>query len=358
MKKDSSWELRDRAEVPFPGSVHALIAARLDTLSPDTKSLLADAAVVGKVFWAGAIAAMGDRDIAAVTESLRDLSRKELVRPARRSSIEGEAEYAFWHVLARDVAYGQLPRASRASRHVAAATWIESKAPERVEDLADVLAFHYGTALELALAAGQIERSAELEERALRFLTLAGERALELDTVAAISNLERALALAPPGHPKRPEILASFGDAAFAAGRLTEASEALDEAVTSFRIAGDYEAVAGAMRLLGLVSGRLGDPRTWTLPKETLDILEPLGPSPALVGALTEVVRADALQGGRRKRSGWPSGLSSRRNSVFPGPRGSSATGAWPGSTSVTAGGWRTCARRSSSRPRQVRVAR
>ena len=63
-----------------------------------------------------------------MTDTLRELSRKELVRPARRSSMEGEAEYAFWHVLARDVAYGQLPRASRASRHVAAAGWIESKA--------------------------------------------------------------------------------------------------------------------------------------------------------------------------------------------------------------------------------------
>ena len=67
--------------------------------------MLADAAVVGKVFWAGAIAQMGERDLTEVTDTLRELSRKELVRPARRSSIEGEAEYAFWHVLARDVAY-------------------------------------------------------------------------------------------------------------------------------------------------------------------------------------------------------------------------------------------------------------
>ena len=159
VRKGASWELREGAEVPFPDSVQALIAARLDTLSADTKSMLADAAVVGKVFWAGAIAQMGERDLDEVTETLRELSRKELVRPARRSSIEGEAEYAFWHVLARDVAYGQLPRASRASRHVAAATWIESKAPERVEDLADVLAYHYATALELARAAGQTEQA-------------------------------------------------------------------------------------------------------------------------------------------------------------------------------------------------------
>ena len=131
VKKGSSWELREGAEVPFPDSVQALIAARLDTLSADTKSMLADAAVVGKVFWAGAVAQMGDRDPTEVTETLRELSRKELVRPVRRSSMQGEVEYGFWHVLARDVAYAQLPRAARASRHIAAARWIESKISPR-----------------------------------------------------------------------------------------------------------------------------------------------------------------------------------------------------------------------------------
>jgi hypothetical protein len=52
---------------------------------------------------------LGDRDPQSVVDVLRELSRKELVRPARRSSMQGEAEYAFWHVLTRDVAYTQLP---------------------------------------------------------------------------------------------------------------------------------------------------------------------------------------------------------------------------------------------------------
>ena len=104
---------------------------------------------------AGGVAQMGGRDLQVVTGMLRELSRKELVRPTRQSSMAGEAEYAFGHILARDVAYSQLPRASRAARHVAAAAWIESKVPGRVEDLADVLAYHYATAFELARAAGR-----------------------------------------------------------------------------------------------------------------------------------------------------------------------------------------------------------
>src|SRR6476659_653916 len=77
LRKGSSWELRDGAEVPFPESVRALIAARLDTLPPDAKSLMADAAVVGKVFWVGAVAQMGGRSPDAVVDVLRDLSHKE-----------------------------------------------------------------------------------------------------------------------------------------------------------------------------------------------------------------------------------------------------------------------------------------
>jgi class 3 adenylate cyclase/tetratricopeptide (TPR) repeat protein len=297
VKKGSSWELEAGAQVPFPDSIQALIAARLDTLETGPKSMLADAAVVGKVFWAGAVAQMGGRDLKEVTDALRELSHKELVRPARHSSIEGEAEYAFWHVLTRDVAYAQVPRASRASRHGAAAGWIESKAPERVEDLADMLAYHYGTALELARAARQTEQAADLEAPALRFLTLAGDRALGLDTAAALGNFERALALTPPGHLERPEALAHFGEAAFQAGRYTEGAEALEEAIASLRSRGDLGAASHAMLTLAVVLAQVGDPRTWTLPQEALALLQPMPPGPELVEALTGMAAAEALAG-------------------------------------------------------------
>jgi class 3 adenylate cyclase/tetratricopeptide (TPR) repeat protein len=297
LEKGSSWELRDGAEVPFPDSLQALIAARLDTLGPEAKSMLADAAVVGKVFWAGAVAAMGGHDLADVADAMRELSRKELVHPTRRSSIEGESEHAFWHILTRDVAYAQLPRSSRASRHVAAARWIESKVPERPEDLADALAYHYATALELARAAGQNELSAELEVPTLRFLTLAGERALGLDTAAALGNFERALALTPPGHPDRPEVLVRFGQAALDRGRAAEAARALEEAISTFRERDDLAAAAGAMLPLVGAMQVLGDARSFEIGAQALAILEPLEPGPELVGALVEVARARTLGG-------------------------------------------------------------
>ena len=198
-------------EGEIPDSVQALIAARLDTLSPDRKSLLQDAAVIGKVFWAGALAEMGGREPREVEQALHELARKELVRPARTSSMEGEQEYSFWHLLVRDVCYQQIPRAARAARHRAAAAWIERKAGERAEDLADVLAHHYLQALELARAAGQTDDAEDLAANAIRYLALAGERALGLDTARAEARLAQALDLCPPEDHQRPELLPALG---------------------------------------------------------------------------------------------------------------------------------------------------
>ena len=138
------------AEVIFPESIQALITARLDALSHEQKTLLQDAAVVGKVFRADALAVTGQHDAVTIQDGLHHLARREFIRPVRDSSGKGEAEYAFWHVLTRDVAYAQLPRAARMRKHRAAAAWIEQTAGERVADHAEVLAHHYTTALALA----------------------------------------------------------------------------------------------------------------------------------------------------------------------------------------------------------------
>ena len=289
--------LRPGVVLPLPESIGALIAARLDTLPSDRKAMLADAAVMGKVFWAGAVAAMGERDLGEVIAALGELARKDFVRLSRQSSMAGETEYAFWHVLTRDVAYAQLPRASRAARHVAAAQWLEAKAGERVEDIAEVLAHHWATALELARAAGQTERAVSLEPTALRFLTLAGEKTMQLDVATAATSFERALALAPAGHPARARMLVLFGEVLENAGRHTEASGAFREAIESFRARGDLPAAADAIMRRGSTLGSLGDARGFDLHREALATLEPLAPGPGLVAALGVVSIDEILQG-------------------------------------------------------------
>ena len=218
--------------------------------------------MLGKVFWAGALAAMGDRDRAEVEQALHELARKELVRLARTSSMEGEREYAFWHVLVRDVCYGQVPRAARAARHEAAAAWLEDKAGERVEDLADVLAYHYESALELRRAAGIDERAEHLQAQAVRYLAMAGARTLTLDVDRAERQLSRALELSPDDDPARASLLERWGHAVQQQGRLEEAREVLLRALALYREQHDPVAIGRVLTRLGKVTHRLGDPRS------------------------------------------------------------------------------------------------
>jgi class 3 adenylate cyclase/tetratricopeptide (TPR) repeat protein len=293
--------LSDRGElggvVEVPDSVQALIAARLDTLSPKRKSLLQDAAVMGKVFWAGAVIEMGERDPREVEIALHELARKELVRPSRTSSMEGEAEYGFWHLLVRDVCYAQIPRAARAARHRAAAEWIEAKAGERAADLADVLAHHYVQALELTRAARQTGEKDELEARAIRYLALSGGRALALDVQSAEASLARALELAPTGHPERAFLLERWAQAALQQGRLQEAKEALEEALAVYRDREESVAAGRVLTALSTVLWRQGDPREEVAVEEAVALLEAQAPGPELVSAYAELAGTRMLGG-------------------------------------------------------------
>jgi class 3 adenylate cyclase/tetratricopeptide (TPR) repeat protein len=198
-------------ELPLPESVQGIVAARLDALPDDEKALLQDAAVIGKVFWLGAAAGIGTLDRAAAEDCLHRLERKEFVRRERRSSVAEENEYAFRHLLVRDVAYSQIPRGRRAEKHRLAAEWLEGLG--RLEDNAEMLAHHYVSALELAEAAGA--ETDGLTERARLALREAGDRAEALGAYPVARGLfERALELWPRDDPDRPRVLLSYAHVA------------------------------------------------------------------------------------------------------------------------------------------------
>ena len=288
----------------LPETVQALIAARLDTLAPDLKSLLQDASVLGKVFWTGALATMGARDPANVLSGLRELVRREFVRPARVSSMRDEEEFSFWHALVRDVAYQQIPRAARGRKHVAAADWIETAAEGRLSDLAEFLAHHYAHALELSRAAGGDDDAAELEARFVRFSVLAGDRAMGLDIPAAETPYRSALALMPPG-AEGAEVLVKLGDALQPQGRLLEAEEAYEEAIPEFLAAGETRSAARAMMQLSRAFWRHG--KTQRAREAGVGAVELLGddPGPDLVLAYGRMAALDVFAGHSAEAVEW-----------------------------------------------------
>ena len=236
---------RGSNNLELPESVQGIIAARVDALDPDDKQLLQDAAVVGKVFWSGALAAITGRDQFELEERLYELERRELVRRERRSSVAGENEYAFRHVLLRDVAYGTIPRAARVERHRLAAEWIESLG--RPDDHADLLTHHYLAAIELARAAG-IDASAFAAPAAAALLR-AADRSLALNAFAAAARMyEEALALGLADED-RPRTMFRRGVALNLLGDPARVS-VLEEARALFEAAGDDEAAAEASSTL------------------------------------------------------------------------------------------------------------
>jgi hypothetical protein len=215
-------------QLPLPESVQGIIGARLDLLTPPEKRLLQDAAVIGKVFWPSAAAALGGTPGGGeLEECLHALERKQFIRRERVSSLAGETQYAFAHVLLCDVAYGQIPRAARAGKHAQAAGWIESLG--RAEDHAEMLAHHYLSALDLAHAARR--DTADLAPQARTALRRAGDRACALLAFAAAAGYYRAaLALWPQDvQEQRASLLLLLGTALLEAGETHQAEAVLAE---------------------------------------------------------------------------------------------------------------------------------
>jgi class 3 adenylate cyclase/tetratricopeptide (TPR) repeat protein len=277
-------------DAPLPENVQGIVAARLDALSAEDKTLIQDAAVLGKVFWSGALAAMNGLQRWTVEESLHRLERKEFVRRERRSSVATETEYAFRHVLVRDVAYGQVPRALRAEKHRLAAEWIEALSADR-EDRAEMLAHHYLSALEFARAAGQ--EVEPIAGRARIALGEAGDRAYTLNAFGAAAGFyQAALELWPGDHRERGHLLYRSGRSLFLSDWNLDVTGVLEEAGDLLLASGDREEAAEAEMMLGEVYWFRAE-RDQALPRfeQAAVLIEEAAPSRSKAWVLSDLAR-------------------------------------------------------------------
>jgi len=283
-----------RQPAELPETVQGMVAARLDLLSAEEKRLLQDASVVGKVFWLGTLATMSGLERWALEQHLHTLERQEFVRRERTPSVAGETEYAFRHILVRDVAYGQIPRADRAEKHCRAAEWIESLG--RPDDHAEMLAHHYQSALELAAATGA--DTARFVDRARISLREAGDRARALHAYpSSIRSYETAIELWPDGDQELPELLFSFARALAAAGDERD-GDALERARDALIVAGSDARAGEASTLLAELWWHRGNAAR---SREHLDrareLVEDEGASPSKAWVLSQLSRFLMLAG-------------------------------------------------------------
>jgi class 3 adenylate cyclase/tetratricopeptide (TPR) repeat protein len=162
------------AEFGVPRTLQALIASRLDRLPGQEKRLAQNGAVIGTVFWPGAVSHL-DGTNGGIEQGLAELERRDLVRLAATSTVAGENEYAFKHVLIRDVAYGQLPKRRRSVLHARVADWVQAL-PGGAEELVEIIAYHFEQACLLARDLARPEEPPPFDA-AVATLTRAGEKA-------------------------------------------------------------------------------------------------------------------------------------------------------------------------------------
>ncbi|HSC48904.1 MAG TPA: AAA family ATPase, partial [Gaiellaceae bacterium] len=284
-------------EVAVPGTIHALLAARLDQLEPAERGVLERGAVEGRVFHRGAVQALAPEE-AHVETRLDGLVRKELVRPDK-PQLPGEDAYRFRHLLIRDAAYEALPKVTRAELHERFAAWLEVHGAQLVE-LDEIVGYHLEQAYcyrgELGLPDDGVAA------RAAARLAAAGRRSLALgDGTGATRLLGRAVALAEPSGREGVELLLDLAAANGDRGDLRAAQARLQDAVALARDVGDRAVELRALCELheqqGLTDLSLTAEQAFELAEAAIEELEPLGENEALASAWRLVATAHNLQG-------------------------------------------------------------
>ncbi len=208
----------------LPDTIQGVLAARVDLLSQIEKQVLQCASIVGRTFWLSAVLELvEDLDRAVVLQTLEQLIRRDFIEESEkaRGPVEEEESFSFKHILIRDVVYNNIPRHRRSHKHAQLALWLEERSADRQETFADLLAYHYQQALanwsvtlhihtvldensELSREeAGSPSRllvltRAELTERTIRYLMLAGDKAYRsYYTIRAIQAYTEAIELQP-----------------------------------------------------------------------------------------------------------------------------------------------------------------
>jgi predicted ATPase/class 3 adenylate cyclase len=249
------------ASAELPDTVQRLLAARLDSLEPLERQLVAHAAVLGPTFWASAlepIAASAGMDL---TLGLAALGEKNLIVLSESDQQAGEREFSFKHALIRDVAYEMLPKAVRARKHAEVGAFIEQRAGERGEGIVALLAEHYARAATLAadvhLPAAELSR---LRRKALECGEAAGDAAAALfSNREALAQYQAVAVFAEPGGPAALRIADKSGDAALRLGRVEPAIQAWQRCLAHFRQQNDLPRVADMHRKIGAALSQQGE---------------------------------------------------------------------------------------------------
>jgi predicted ATPase/class 3 adenylate cyclase len=229
---DGAWRAVEQIDhVAVPPTIHALLAARLDRLEHDERSVIEPAAVIGQSFAKDAVRFLTtDAARPRVEDHLGALNYKQFIRPDRSRPAEEEA-HRFQHILIRDTTYDGVLKRARATLHERFVEWADSVNREGAVEYEEILGYHLEQAHRYLSELGPLnDHGRGLGADAAARLASAGRRAFGRgDMTAAVNLLERATALLEQRSVERLELLVVLSEALKDVGDFERSRTRLDE---------------------------------------------------------------------------------------------------------------------------------
>jgi class 3 adenylate cyclase/tetratricopeptide (TPR) repeat protein len=273
------------SELDIPETLHALVAARLDGLPDDERSLVQDAAVAGHSFTVGAVSAISGLPTDDLEPKLRALVRKEVLDQDHDPRSPERGQYRFVQSVIREVAYSTLSKGARRAKHLASAEWLESLGDE---ELAGVVASHYLEAYRSEPSASDAEI---IGAKARDWLVRSAERAFSLGSPAqAVGFALQAKTMATTA-TDRAALAALAARGAMFAGQTDDALTYLHEGLDVYRSIGDIEGEALLLTEVGRIN--YGPEDNEALTKRLLEVESLLPADPSVARAETLSMLAD-----------------------------------------------------------------
>jgi class 3 adenylate cyclase/predicted ATPase len=283
----------------IPPSIHALIAARLDRLPPEERTVLEWAAVAGKHFVRSALRRLApDADQADVDARLLSLARKDLLaaRPGR------EDAYRFRHALIRDAAYAGIAKEVRAELHERFADWAAGTTAGRAGEVDEIVGYHLEQAFRYREQLGPLDEHAHsLAARGAELLGGAGRRAFARDDLpAALTLLDRALALMNEEEPARLELVRELSMALWWAGEVARAESLLNGLIEAASALGDrgqhWSGLIERAARKNISGGEADAEELLQVSQQAIEVFEELGDDAGLARAWRRVAHAHQVR--------------------------------------------------------------
>lgn len=288
------------SDVEIPDTVRGVVMSRIDSLDEGSRNVLKVAACIDRIFPYSVLRAIYPWPVLdeVLLRRLEVLDRVDLT-PLK--TPEPELSYQFKHVLTQEVAYESLSYARRRELHSRVAQYYESAYAGRLEEIYELLAYHYGRgeerakALEYALKAGDKAKAAFANEAAIRYyqeairLIKLGRRQISGDLQLAEVHLHLADVLALVGQydqaAKNYQAALEVGGTALSAEQRARLQR---KAAMIHEKRGDYDqALAG---LLAASSTLAADPAARTS-RQMVRVLSDLGSVHMRKGEYREAIR-------------------------------------------------------------------